>query len=369
MSTRPLRLVAAVVVGVVACVVSLTLGATGVDAQVTSSGSVSAFGDATSYGSPAASQLAAPISAMAPTPDGRGYWLLGADGGVFAYGDAPFFGSKAGAGVQTPFVGIAATPDGKGYWVAGDFGNVYGFGDAPDEGYLGVRPAAPVIGIAADPTGSGYWLVGADGGVFSLGPAFYGSMGGSPLAAPVVGMAPTPDGRGYWLVAADGGVFSFGDAAFYGSMGASPPSTTTPVVAMAPAPGGGYLLTTTDKQLPPATAVPSVMDQCTLSSSPPAVEPGSIVLACGDGNASLTHLSWSSWTATSAAGTGEYTHNTCTPDCAQGSFVSTPASVRLGYPIETSAGREFAQISYTYADPSAPGGYTTDTFVAPTNAG
>lgn len=36
---------------------------------------------------------AAPVSAVAATPDGRGYWLLGGDGGVFCFGDAGFFGS------------------------------------------------------------------------------------------------------------------------------------------------------------------------------------------------------------------------------------------------------------------------------------
>ena len=30
---------------------------------------------------------------MAATPDGGGYWLVGADGGIFSYGDAAFFGS------------------------------------------------------------------------------------------------------------------------------------------------------------------------------------------------------------------------------------------------------------------------------------
>jgi hypothetical protein len=30
---------------------------------------------------------------MAPTPGGRGYWLVAADGGVFAFGDARFCGS------------------------------------------------------------------------------------------------------------------------------------------------------------------------------------------------------------------------------------------------------------------------------------
>jgi hypothetical protein len=55
--------------------------------------------------------------------------------------------------------------------------------------------------------------VALDGGIFAFGDAaFYGSMGASHLNQPIVGMAATPDGRGYWLVAGDGGVFTFGDA-------------------------------------------------------------------------------------------------------------------------------------------------------------
>ena len=46
-------------------------------------------------------------------------------------------------------------------------------------------------------------------------------MGAIPLNQPIVGMTATPDRNGYWLVAADGGIFSFGDAAFYGTTGAS----------------------------------------------------------------------------------------------------------------------------------------------------
>jgi hypothetical protein len=369
--SRRLRAVVTCLVFTVAPVMAGGLGAGPAGAQSTSTGSVTGFGDATPYGSPPASQLNAPVTGMASTPDGRGYWLVGADGGVFTYGDAGFYGSEGGSGVGTPFVGIAPTPDGHGYWVAGDFGNVYPFGDATQLGGAPGNMNAPVVGIAATPKGLGYWLVGADGGVFSAGDAgFYGSMGGKALNAPVVGMASTPDGHGYWLVGADGGVFSFGDAGFYGSMGAAPPSSRTPVVAMASTSDGrGYWLTTTDKELPPPTPVPSVLAQCDYPGARPAVEPGTIVLACGDGNALLTHLTWSSWTPTTAAATGDYTHNTCSPDCAQGTFVSTPATVRLGYPIETGAGREFAMISYTYANPAAPGGSSTVTGVAPTNAG
>jgi hypothetical protein len=384
-----------------------------VPAGAAASGAVTPFGDAGGSGAPDGTGLAAPLVDVVATPDGGGYWLLGADGGVFSEGDAGFFGSEGGQNFQTPFEAMAATPDGRGYWVTTDAGTVFSFGSAPDlsgsivfpaapisgmvatptgQGYwlvgqdggvlsfgdagfvgsMGGRPmAAPVVGMAATPDGGGYWLVGGDGGVFAFGDAgFFGSMGGRPMAAPVVGMAATPDGGGYWLVGGDGGVFAFGDAGYFGSGGAAPAPSSTPVTAMAAtADGRGYWITTSAKRLPPATAVPGVLARCTQYGAGPVVRPSSIVLACGDGNASLTGLSWSSWTATTAAATGWFTHNTCTPNCAQGSFVSTPATVRLGYPVETGAGREFGMVSFTYADASAPGGTRTTTGVAPTNAG
>jgi hypothetical protein len=65
------------------------------------------------------------------------------------------------------------------------------------------------------------------------------------LNKPIVGMVPTSDGGGYWLVASDGGIFTFGDAAFYGSLGATPPAS--PVVSMAPSAGGdGYWMLEAD---------------------------------------------------------------------------------------------------------------------------
>ncbi|MDA8186060.1 MAG: hypothetical protein M0035_16815, partial [Actinomycetota bacterium] len=65
-----------------------------------------AFGDAPFEGSMAGSRLAAPVVGMAATPDGDGYWLVGADGGIFAFGDAPFEGSMAGSQLAAPVVGI-----------------------------------------------------------------------------------------------------------------------------------------------------------------------------------------------------------------------------------------------------------------------
>ena len=51
-------------------------------------------------------KLAAPVVGMASTPDGKGYWLVGADGGVFGFGDAGFFGSMGGQKLNAPVAGI-----------------------------------------------------------------------------------------------------------------------------------------------------------------------------------------------------------------------------------------------------------------------
>ena len=75
------------------------------------------FGDAHYYGSTGGKPLHAPIVAMAPTVDGRGYWLVGSDGAVLSFGDAHFFGSAAGKPLAQPVVAVSANPEGGGYWL------------------------------------------------------------------------------------------------------------------------------------------------------------------------------------------------------------------------------------------------------------
>jgi hypothetical protein len=187
--------------------------------QVSATGGVFTYGDATFYGSAGALTLAKPIVGMASTPDGTGYWLVASDGGVFSYGNAQFYGSAAALTLNQPIVGMAVTPDGGGYWLVASDGGIFSFGDAHFYGSTGAIPLnEPIVGMASKPDGEGYWLVASDGGVFSFGDAlFEGSAGAVHLNEPIVGMARTPDGKGYWLAAADGGVFTYGDAAFYGS--------------------------------------------------------------------------------------------------------------------------------------------------------
>ncbi len=185
----------------------------------TPDGTVTAFGDAHSYGSMAARHLNQPIVGITATPDGGGYWLVASDGGIFAFGDARYLGSEGGHHLNRTVVGMADTPDGAGYWLVASDGGVFTFGDA---GFFGSTGSwhlnQPVVGMAASPDGHGYWLVASDGGVFTFGDAgFFGSTGSWHLNQPVVGMAASPEGHGYWLVASDGGVFAFGDAPYDGS--------------------------------------------------------------------------------------------------------------------------------------------------------
>ncbi|MGH9109104.1 MAG: hypothetical protein ACRDY3_06530, partial [Acidimicrobiales bacterium] len=129
-------------------------------------------------GSGPISPLPAPVSAIASSIDGGGYYLVDKTGAVSVHGDATFHG-------------------------------------AADKG----QTSAPIVGMIPTSDGGGYWMVGADGGVFAFGDAgYHGSLPGLGVhVADVVGMAATSDGGGYWMVGADGGVFAFGDAGFYGA--------------------------------------------------------------------------------------------------------------------------------------------------------
>jgi len=59
------------------------------------------------------------------------------------------------------------------------------------------------------------------------------------------------------------------------------------------------------------------------------VRPGSITITCGDANAAVIDLHWSSWGGSEAHATGKFAYNDCKPSCAGGSGRTTPASVTL----------------------------------------
>ena len=145
--------------------------------------------------------LAAPVTGMASTPTGDGYWLVDAAGAVSSHGSAVSYGSMAGQHLNAPINHIVATPDGRG--LAGGLRR----GDLQ---FRGRRPSTvPWAASISTPAGgrhradvrraAGYWLVAADGGIFSFGDAaFHGSMGGQHLNRPVVGISPDHATGGYW---------------------------------------------------------------------------------------------------------------------------------------------------------------------------
>jgi hypothetical protein len=213
---------------------------------VDAEGDVTARGDAVNYGSLEGTKLAAPVSHIVSTPDGHGYWLVAADGGTFTFGDAHFYGSMGGKHLDAPVVDIAPTSDGLGYWLVASDGGIFSFGDAKFQGSMGGKPLnKPVVGISPDYATGGYWEVATDGGIFSFGAPFFGSTGAIHLVKPVNGMTSTPNGQSYRFVASDGGIFDYGTAPFYGSMGGK--HLDAPVVGMATDNAtGGYWLVASD---------------------------------------------------------------------------------------------------------------------------
>jgi hypothetical protein len=205
----------------------------------TALGGVYSFGGAGWYGNERWRHLAAPIVGMAVTPDGRGYWLVGANGSVFSLGDALWYGSLSrdvlGPGQQ--IVAMSATPDGRGYWLINQSGAVIPFGDAPS--IAGGQPlpetdlATPIVAAAITPDEHGAWLTDTAGHVYTVGTAvWFGSLAGHHLWHPITAIAAIPSGRGYWLTDSAGDVWDFG-----GALGGSPgpKGLTAPVVGMIPA--------------------------------------------------------------------------------------------------------------------------------------
>jgi hypothetical protein len=148
-----------------------------------------------------------PIVGMAPTPSGRGYWLVARDGGIFSFGDAQFHGSTGGVHLNKPIVAMAASPSSGGYWFVASDGGIFSFGDARFQGSTGGSPPGfPVVSMAATPDGRGYWLLTLAGQVFAFGDANDAGDAPLPLAAIAVGIVAAPGG--YRIVDAAGNVFA-----------------------------------------------------------------------------------------------------------------------------------------------------------------
>ena len=84
-----------------------------------------------------------------------------------------------------------------------------------------------------------------------------------------------------------------------------------------------------------AAALPTVPTNSAIDGAQ-AVEPSTIDLSA-DGNGDLNGLTWSSWTAHSAKGSGSFNVNNCKPNCAQGTTVDVTVSVALSAPTSGSS--------------------------------
>jgi hypothetical protein len=207
------------------------------------------------YGSPWASQTGdSQITGMAPTPDGKGYWMVDSYGHVYPYGDAQSLAQyvssnhpaiagivaspsggywlyTASGNVYTSagatwygspwashtgddhITGMTSTPDGKGYWMVDSSGHVYHYGDAQSLAEYLSSNHPWISGIVASPSG-GYWLFAASGNVYTSADAsWYGSPWASHTGdSHIEGLAAAPDGHGYWMVDSSGRVYHYGDA-------------------------------------------------------------------------------------------------------------------------------------------------------------
>jgi hypothetical protein len=72
---------------------------------------------------------------VAPTPDGGGYWVLGANGTVYDFGDAPQVGVAAGsptpAAMKSAMTGLVPDFSGQGFDAVNGSGQSFAYGDAP----------------------------------------------------------------------------------------------------------------------------------------------------------------------------------------------------------------------------------------------
>jgi len=113
----------------------------------------------------------------------------------------------------------------------------------------------------------------------------------------------------------------------YAALGKPAPAVTVTHTATATPKPMAHKTATAPPAPAPAAALPSVIDVNGQSS----VEPTQIALSA-DGNGWLQGLSWSSWTANGAEGSGYINVNNCQPDCAQGTITNVNVSVSMSDP-------------------------------------
>jgi hypothetical protein len=101
----------------------------------------------------------------------------------------------------------------------------------------------------------------------------------------------------------------------------------------------------------PAAALPGVVADCTTTAT---IKPSAIVLACADDGAGVQGMTWTSWTATSATGTGTFYEKLCQPSCAAGKVGTYPVKATLSNVQTSSRGAWFGSVTFTWGSPQPP---------------
>jgi hypothetical protein len=78
------------------------------------------------------------------------------------------------------------------------------------------------------------------------------------------------------------------------------------------------------------------------------IRPGSLLVACGDGNFYFTGVEWSTWRATSATATAIAHQNDCKPYCAAGHFHTYRAAVTLSKPRACKGRTVFLHVGWRF---------------------
>jgi hypothetical protein len=130
-------------------------------------------------------------------------------------------------------------------------------------------------------------------------------------------------------------------------------SATMAMIAILPASGATAAATSASSA---AQAVPRVLP----CAGKPELKPANYLMSCADANASWKEVTWTSWGAKAATGTGKLYQNDCSPDCAAGHFHSYAAKLVLSDVVHTKKyGLLYATATFSY---SVGGKHKSETF-------
>ncbi len=78
-----------------------------------------------------------------------------------------------------------------------------------------------------------------------------------------------------------------------------------------------------------AVTYPSPPKVVVLDCGTHATKPDTLTIYCADAGVNVNHIKWTKWSQSGAIGTGQYSANNCTPNCASGKIISTNVKLTL----------------------------------------